>query len=68
MLIIENIRSQLDRSKFCAVVIVDLKKAFDTVDYEILLKEKCPIVELEEYGFGHILLKESNMLLLKIKY
>ena len=39
MLITENIQSQLDKNKFCAGVFVDLKKAFDTVDHEILLKK-----------------------------
>ena len=34
--ITENIQSQLDQNKFCAGVFVDLKKAFDTVDHEIL--------------------------------
>ena len=39
MSITENIQSQLDQNKFCAGVFVDLKKAFDTVDHEILLKK-----------------------------
>ena len=39
MLITENIQSQLDHNKFCAGVFVDLKKAVDTVDHEILLKK-----------------------------
>ena len=45
MSITENIQSQLDQNKFCAGVFVDLKKAFDTVDHEILLKN-CLIMEL----------------------
>ena len=47
MSITENIQSQLDQNKFCAGVFVDLKKAFDTVDHEILLKN-CLIMVLEE--------------------
>ena len=39
MWITENIQSQLDQNKFCAGVFVDLKKVFDTVDHEILLKK-----------------------------
>ena len=39
MLITENIQSQLDQNKFCTGVFVDLKKGFDTVDHEILLKK-----------------------------
>ena len=48
MLINENIQSQLDQNKFCARVFVDLKKAFDTVDHEILLKK------LSHYGIRGI--------------
>ena len=39
MSIIENIQTQLDEGKYCAVVFVDLKKAFDTVDHNILLRK-----------------------------
>ena len=39
MSITENIQSQLDQNKFCTGVFVDLRKAFDTVDHEILLKK-----------------------------
>ena len=38
----------VDQNKFCAGVIVDLKKAFDTVDHEILLKK------LSHYGIREI--------------
>ena len=48
MSITENIQSQLDQNKFCAGVFVDLKKAFDTVDHEILLKK------LPNYGIRGI--------------
>ena len=39
MSITENIQSKLDQNKFCTGVFVDLKKAFDTMDHEILLKK-----------------------------
>ena len=48
MSITENIQSQLDQNKFWAGVFVDLKKAFDTVDHEILLKK------LSHYGIRGI--------------
>ena len=41
MSITENIQSQLDQNKFCAEVFVDLKKAFDKVNHEIVLKKLC---------------------------
>ena len=39
MSITENNQSKLDQKKFWAGVFVDLKKAFDRVDHEILLKK-----------------------------
>ena len=39
MSIIENIQTQLDEGKYCAGVFVDFKKAFDTVDHNILIKK-----------------------------
>ena len=44
MSIIENIQTQLDEGKYCAGVFVDLKKAFDIVDHDILLRK------LDYYG------------------
>ena len=44
MSIVENIQTQLDNGKFAAGIFVDLKKAFDTVDHEILVNK------LEYYG------------------
>ena len=48
MPITENIQFQLDQNKFCAGVFVGLKKSFDTVDHEILLKK------LPHYGITGI--------------
>ena len=39
MSITENIQTQLGKEKHCAGVFVDLKKAFNTVDYNILLRK-----------------------------
>ena len=44
MSIVENIQTLLDDGKYSAGVFVDLKKAFDTVDHNILLKK------LDYYG------------------
>ena len=41
---IENIQNQLNDSKYSADVFADLKKVFDTVDHNILLKK------LDYYG------------------
>ena len=48
MSITENIQSQLDQNKFCTGVFVDLKKAFDIMDHEILQKK------LSHYGIRGI--------------
>lgn len=37
--LVEHITSQLDLNKYVTVVYIDLKKAFDTVDIEMLLKK-----------------------------
>ena len=39
MPITENIQTQLDKGKYCAGAFVDLKKAFDTVDHNMLLQK-----------------------------
>ena len=44
MSIIENIQTQLDDNKYVARVFVDLKKAFDTGDHDILIEK------LDHYG------------------
>ena len=70
MLITENIQSQLDQNKFCSGVFVYLRKTFDVVDHEILLKK------LSHYGirgianewFVHIWQEETNILLMEIRY
>ena len=46
--ITKKIQSQLDQNKFCVGVFADLKKAFDTVDQEILLRK------LSHYGIRGI--------------
>ena len=48
MSIIENIQTQLDEGKYCTGVFVDLKKAFDTADHNILLRK------LDYYGIRGI--------------
>ena len=48
MSIIENIQTQLDEGKYCTGVFVDLKKVFDTVDHNILLRK------LDYYGIRGI--------------
>ena len=44
--ITENIRNALDSGQFACGIFVDLQKAFDTVDHEILLKK------LNHYGIS----------------
>ena len=44
MTIVERIQKQLDAGNYTAGVFVDLKKAFDTVDHNILLEK------LDYYG------------------
>ena len=61
MSITENIQSQLDQNKFCVGIYVDLKKAFDTADHEILLKK------LSHYGIRGIANEWFCSYLTKIK-
>lgn len=49
--ITENIRKALDSKKFAASIFVDLQKAFDTVNHEILIKK------LSHYGIRGIINK-----------
>ena len=54
----DNIIRYLDEGNYCISVFIDLKKAFDTVDHEILLHK------LERYGIrGH-----ANMFLRSYQY
>ena len=39
MLIIKSIQTQLDDSKYVAGVFDDLKKAFDTVDHDMVIEK-----------------------------
>ena len=48
MSITENIQTQLDKGKYCTGVFVDLKKAFGTVNHNILLRK------LDFYGMRDI--------------
>ena len=44
MEIVENMASSIDNGQYTAVVFIDLKKAFDTIDHTIL------IAKLKHYG------------------
>ena len=39
MSIIENTQTQLDEGKYCVGVSVNLKKAFDAIDHNILVRK-----------------------------
>ena len=45
---IENVQSALDNNKFACGIFIDLEKAFDTVDHNILLRK------LNYYGIRSI--------------
>ena len=49
MSIIERMQQQLDNDNYTVGVFVDLKKAFDTVDHDILIEK------LDHYGVRGIL-------------
>ena len=48
--LIEEVTSSLDKKKFAVGVFIDLKKAFDTINHEILIKK------LERYGIRGVVL------------
>ena len=50
----ETVREALDNSNFACGIFIDLQKAFDTVDHEILLKK------LEYYGIKGVANKWFN--------
>ena len=64
----DKVRSLLDDGNYVISIIVDITKAFDTVDHEILL------YKLDRYGIrghavaflGHTLQIENNLLLLTV--
>ena len=64
----DKVRSLLDDGNYVISIFVDLTKAFDTIDHEILL------YKLDHYGIhghanvflGHILQIEGNLLLLTV--
>ena len=49
--LVENIHEALNENKFSIGIFLDLSKAFDTVDHELLLSK------LYHYGFDDIVLK-----------
>ena len=61
--IVERIRESLDVGKFACGVFVDLQKAFDTVDHEILLSklDHLVFVALKMIGSSHTSQIVSNL-------
>ena len=55
--IIDSIENAFDKNKFTCRVFIDLKKAFDTVDHEILFKK------LWHYGITEIAMTGLNLIL-----
>ena len=49
--LIENLKMSLDKHSFGGAVLMDLSKAFDTINHELL------IAKLEAYGFNKNALK-----------
>ena len=62
MSITEIIQTQLDEGKYCAGVFVDLKKAFDTVGHDILLRkfDNCDIRGITNKWFCSYLKKKKQ--------
>ena len=57
--LIENLKMSLDKHSFGGAVLMDLSKAFDTINHELL------IAKLEAYGFKQKCLKVYTKLLIK---
>ena len=60
----DKIREQLDSGNFACGIFVDLQKAFDTVDYVILIQKlnHYGIRRVATIGFLHIFRIDRNML------